>query len=188
MGFLDRLFGGRFTQPPPDEPALSDAAIMREFHPFRAELKTFTQSLLAHLSEKEQVRLVRRVMRSYGQGEEPSSALTEGLLDPDKGQSLEHLVLLALDWKGFDGFEYQAPCLIKASGIQEQYRYEHCDGQTIVQVLAEFDEWLTRLGKRYLHLNTGGDEYVGFIVDAERVDIMIALAGAASIGARLEPF
>ncbi|MGN2407781.1 DUF6630 family protein [Pseudomonas viridiflava] len=188
MGFLDRLFGGRFTQPPPDEPPLSDAAIMQELHPFRAELKAFTQGLLARLPEKEAARLVRRVMRFYSQGEEPSSALTEGLLDSDKGQSIEHLVLLAIDWKGFDGFEYLAPCLIKASGIQEQYQYEHRDGQTIVQVLAEFDEWLTGFGKRYLHLNTGGDEYVGFIVDAERVDIMIALAGAASIEARLEPF
>lgn len=46
MGFLERLFGGRFTQPPPDEPPLSDAAIMRELHPFRCELKVFTQSLL----------------------------------------------------------------------------------------------------------------------------------------------
>lgn len=85
MGFLYRLFGGRFTEPPPDEPPLSDAAIMRELHPYRDELKAFTQSLLTRLPEKEQARLVRRVMRRYGQGEEPSSALTEGLLDPDKG-------------------------------------------------------------------------------------------------------
>lgn len=188
MGILDRLFGGRFTQPPPDEPPLSDAAIMRELHPFRAELKAFTQSLLARLPEKEQARLVRRVMRFYGEGEEPSSALTEGLLDPDKGQSLEHLILLAIDWKGFDGFEYLAPYLTKACGIQEPYPYEQRGGMTVVQVLAEFDEWLTRFGKRYLHLNTGGDEYVGFIVDLDRVDIMIAMASDAGIQARLEAF
>lgn len=66
MGFLDRLFGGRFTQPPPDEPALSDAAIMRELHPFCNELKAFNQNLLARLSEKEQAHLVQRVMRFYG--------------------------------------------------------------------------------------------------------------------------
>ncbi|MCQ9391404.1 hypothetical protein NRB14_07320 [Pseudomonas viridiflava] len=188
MGFLNRLFGGRFTQPPPDEPPLSDAAIMRELHPYRAELKAFTQSLLARLPEKEQARLVRRVMRFYGQGEEPSSALTEGLLDPDKGQSLEHLVLLAIDWKGFDGFEHLTPYLTKACGIQEQYPYEPREGMTVVQVLAEFDEWLTRFDKRYLHLNTGGDEYVGFILDAERVDIMISMAKDACIQVRLEAF
>ncbi|WP_346773623.1 DUF6630 family protein [Pseudomonas viridiflava] len=167
---------------------MSDAAIMRELHPFRAQLKAFTQSLLARLPEKEQARLVRRVMRFYGQGEEPSSALKEGVLDPDKGQSLEHVVLLAIDWKGFDGFEFLAPYLTKACGIQEPYPYEQREGMTVVQVLAEFDEWLTRFGKRHLHLNTGGDEYVSFIVDADRVDIMIAMAKDAGIEARLEAF
>lgn len=188
MEFLKRLFGGRFTQPPPDEPPLSDAAIMRELHPFRYELKAFTQSLLARLPEREQMRLVRRVMRSYGQGEEPSSALTEGLLDPDKGQSLQQLVLLAMDWKGCDSFEYLAPYLTKACGIQELYPYEEREGMTVVQVLAEFDRWLTKFGNRYLHLNTGGDEYIGFIVDADRVDVMIAMAKEAGIEARLEAF
>jgi hypothetical protein len=47
---------------------------------------------------------------------------------------------------------------------------------------------VTRFGKHYLHLNTGGDEYVGFIVDADRVDIMIAMANDAGIQARLEAF
>lgn len=53
MGLFDRLFGGRFTQPPPDEPLLSDAAIMRELHPFGVQLKTFTQALLARLPESQ---------------------------------------------------------------------------------------------------------------------------------------
>ncbi|KFE52392.1 DUF6630 family protein [Pseudomonas syringae] len=186
MGFLDRLFGGHFTQPPPDDPPLSDAAIMRELHPFRAELKAFTQSLLARLIEKEQARLVRRVMRFYGQGEEPSSAMKEGLLDRDKGKSLEHIVLLAIDWNEFDGFEYLAPCLTKACGIRGLYPYKQREGLTVVQVLAEFDEWLSRFGKRYVHLNACGDEYRGFIEDADRVDIMIAMAKDASIEAGLE--
>jgi len=188
MGFLDRLFGGRFTESPPGEPPLSDAAIIRELHPFRAELKAFTQSLVARLPAKEHARLVRRVMRFYGDGYDPSSALTEGLLDPDKGQSLEHLILLAIDWKGFDGFEYLAPHLTKACGIQEPYPYEQLGGMTVVQVLVELDEWLTRFGKRYLHLNSGGDEYVGFIVDFDRVDIMIALARESGLEARIEAF
>ena len=55
-----------------------------------------------------------------------------------------------------------------------------------MQVLAEFDEWLSRFGKRYVHLNAGGDEYRGFIEDADRVDIMIAMAKDASIEAGLE--
>jgi len=127
-------------------------------------------------------------MRFYGQGDEPCSALTEGLLDPDKGQQLEHLVLLVIDWKGFDGVEYLAPHLTKACGIQEVYPYEQREGMTVVQVLAEFDDWLARFGKRYLHLNTGSDEYVGFIVHADRLGIMIAMATKAGIEARLEAF
>jgi hypothetical protein len=45
----------------------------------------------------------------------------------------------------------------------------------VVHLLAEFDEWFTKFGNCPLHLNTGADEYVGFIVDADRVDIMIAM-------------
>jgi hypothetical protein len=45
---------------------------------------------------------------------------------------------------------------------------------------------VTRFGKRYLHLNTGGDEYVGFIVNADRADVMIAMAKDAGIEASLE--
>lgn len=115
-------------------------------------------------------------MRFYDQGEETSSALTEGFLDPDKGQLLQLLVLLAIDWKGFDGYEYLVPHLTKAYGIPELYPYEQREGISVVQVLAEFDELLARFTKRYLHLNTGGDEYVGFIMDADRLDIMIAMA------------
>lgn len=59
---------------------------------------------------------------------------------------------------------------------------------SVVQVPAEFDEWLTRFDKRYLQLNTGGDEYVGFIVNADRADVMIAMAIDAGIEASLEEF
>ncbi|MGN2432944.1 DUF6630 family protein [Pseudomonas syringae] len=188
MRILDRLFGGRFHQPPPDESPLSDAAIMRELHPFRAELKAFTECLLVRMPEKERARLVRRVMRFYGMGEEPVTALTEGLLDQEKGQSLEHLALLAVDWKGHDGFEYLAPCLVKASGIQEPFVHRRDHTLTLEQHLGNFDLWLTVFGKRYLHLNTGGDEYVGFIVQSDDVERMIAIARQAGIEARLEAF
>lgn len=80
MGILDRLFGGRFTLPPPEETTVSDAAIMRELHPYRAELKTLVQTMLARMPEGERARLVRRVMRLYGSGQEPATALVEGLL------------------------------------------------------------------------------------------------------------
>ncbi|WP_434695027.1 DUF6630 family protein [Pseudomonas sp. Z1-14] len=151
MGILNRLFGGRFHQPPPSEPPLSDAAIMRELHPFRAELKAFTQRLLVRMPEKERARLVRRVMRCYGQGEEPSVALTDGVLDMEKGRSLEHLALLAVDWKGHDGFEYLAPHLVTASGIREPFAYRTDPTLTLEQVLGNFDLWLTGHGKRFAH-------------------------------------
>ncbi|WP_434652439.1 hypothetical protein J3P96_16520 [Pseudomonas sp. R3-56] len=188
MGILNRLFGGRFHQPPPSEPPLSDAAIMRELHPFRAELKAFTQRLLVRMPEKERARLVRRVMRCYGQGEEPPVALTDGVLDMEKGQSIEHLALLAVDWKGHDGFEYLAPHLVTASGIREPFAYRTDPTLTLEQVLGNFDLWLTGHGKRYLHINTGGDEHVGCIVDGDEVDDMIGMARKAGIEAALKAF
>lgn len=188
MGLFDRLFGGRFTQPPPDEPTLSDAAIMRELHPYRPGLKAFSQALLAHLPEQERARLVRRVLRIYGQGEEPASALSQALLAPDQVKALDQLALLAVDWNGFDSFEYLAPCLVKASGVSEAYVYRHDGTQSMAQVLNGFDHWLAGQGKRFLQLDTGGDEYVGCIVAADQVDGMIELAQQAGIEAGLESF
>ena len=89
MGILDRLFGGRFTLPPPEETAVSDAAIMRELHPYRSGLKAFAQALLARLPEAERARLVRRVLRIYGSGQEPATALVD-----------EHGIELEEPWPG----------------------------------------------------------------------------------------
>ncbi len=56
------------------------------------------------------------------------------------------------------------------------------------QTLASFDQWLTAFDKRYLHLDSGGDEYVGFIADAKQVEAMIELARQAGIEVRLDSF
>ena len=188
MGILDRLFGGRFTLPPPEETTLSDAAIMRELHPYRAELKAFTQALLARIPDAERARLVRRVLRIYGSGQEPATALVEGLLDADRGQKLEHLALLGVDWRGFDGFEYLVPYLVSASGVKETYPYRYEGTLPMSETLANFDRWLMALDKRYLHLDAGGDEYVGFIADTDQVEAMIELARQAGVAVRLESF
>lgn len=37
MGILDRLFGGRFTMPPPEETNLSASAILKEMRPERSD-------------------------------------------------------------------------------------------------------------------------------------------------------
>lgn len=46
MGLFSRLFGDRFAQPPPDEPRLSDAAIMSGLYPFGAQLTTCSGQLI----------------------------------------------------------------------------------------------------------------------------------------------
>ncbi|SDB09978.1 hypothetical protein [Pseudomonas sp. NFACC13-1] len=188
MGILDRLFGGRFTLPPPEETTVSDAAIMRELHPYRSGLKAFAQALLVRMPEDERARLVRRVLRIYGSGQEPATALVEGLLDADKGQKLDHLALLGVDWKGFDGFEYLVPYLVSASGVKETYPYRHEGTLSMSQTLANFDRWLTAFDKRYLHLDCGGDEYIGFVAEADQVEAMIELARQAGLEAHIERF
>lgn len=188
MGLFSRLFGGRFTQPPPDEPRLSDAAIMRELYPFGVQLKTFTQTLLARLPEKERARLVRRVSRYYNQGEDPATALVSGLLDAEKGQLLNHLVLMAVDVRGFDDFEYLAPKLVEASGIDQVYACKLEGTPSLMQVLIDFDQWLLGFGKRFLHVDTGGADYVGCIIEQDCVENLIVLAKQAGIDARLDPF
>lgn len=188
MGLFDRLFGGRFTQPPPDEPRLSDAAIMRELYTFRAQLKTFTHALLARLPAKERARLVRRVLHHYNLGEDPATALASGLLNAEKGQSLDHLILMAVDVRGFEDFDYLAPKLVEVSGIDRVYAYPLEGRPELMQVLVDFDQWLTGFGKRFLHVDTGGADYVGCIVERDCVENLIALAKQAGIDARLDPF
>ena len=194
MGFLDRLFGGRFTLPPPEETNLSASAIMKELQPERSDpsekkaLEAFAQALVAVVPEKEGARLVRRVMRRYAMGDDAPSALSEGFLNDPKGQKLEHLVLLSVEWKGYDVFEYQAPYLVSASGLKEPYVYVREDASSMPEVLQHFDQWLARFGKRYLHLDCTGDNYDGVIVDTQRLEEIIELAQRAGIKASLESF
>ncbi|MCR4538784.1 hypothetical protein NUV89_10305 [Pseudomonas sp. 18.1.10] len=186
MGFLDRLFGGRFTMPPPDETNASHAVIMREMRSpesvaQKQALKVFTETLLARMPEAESARLLRRVLRKYAVDQDPASALTEGLLDTSRGQKLIDLVLLGVDFRGFDGFEYLAPLLVAASGVQTPYHYEHTGTRPMLDVLETFDQWLVGFDKRYLHLDSGDDDYVGFIVDADRVAPTLELARQAGL-------
>jgi len=80
------------------------------------------------------------------------------------------------------------PYLVSASGVKETYAYRHGGTLSMPQVLAGFDQWLAAFDKRYLHLDSGGDEYVGFITDADQVEAMIELARQAGVEARLESF
>lgn len=194
MGILDRLFGGRFTMPPPEETNLSASAIMKEMRPERLDpaqkkaLEAFTRALVDVVPEKEGARLVRRVMRRYAMGDDPATALTEGFLNDSKGQKPENLVLLSLDWKGYDVFEYQVPLLVSASGLKEPYVFVREEASSMPEVLNHFDQWLARFSKRYLHLDSGGDNYDGFIVDADRLEETIELAGRAGIKVSPENF
>ncbi|WP_017530402.1 DUF6630 family protein [Pseudomonas fluorescens] len=193
MGFFDRLFGGRFTMPPPDETNASHAAIMREFRTPESKarkqaLATLTETLLNAAPEPERARLVRRVLRKYAVDQDATSALTDGLLDPSRGQKLAYLALLNVDWRGFDGFQYLAPHLASASGVQEPYTYLHTGTRPMQAVLDSYDQWLTGFGKRFVHLDSGGDEYVGFIVDAQRVEATVELAQQAGVKVSLEGF
>lgn len=194
MGIFDRLFGGRFTMPPPDETNLSTTAIMKELRPGSQDpkqgqaLKALAQALLAFAPENESTRLIRRIMRKYALGEGACTALSDGLLDDARGQKLEYLVLLSVDWKGYDGFEYLAPYLTKAIGLKEPYGYVHNGTSSMSEVLNDFDRWLTRFGKRYLHLDSGGENYDGFIVDSGRVEEIIELAQRAGINVSLDSF
>ncbi|MFH6566941.1 MULTISPECIES: DUF6630 family protein [Pseudomonas] len=194
MGILDRLFGGRFTMPPPEETNLSASAIMKELRPERSDpsqkkaLEAFSKTLVAVVPEKEGARLVRRVMRRYAMGDDASSALSEGFLNDSKGQKLENLVLLSMDWKGFDVFEYQAPYLVRASGLKEPYVYVQDGVSSMPEVLNDFDQWLARFGKRYLHLDFGDDNYEGVIVDTNRLEEIAELAGRAGIKVSFENF
>lgn len=40
---------------------------------------------------------------------------------------------------------------------------------SMAEVLDRFDQWLARFGKRYVHLDSGDDDFQGFIIDAEQV-------------------
>lgn len=194
MGLFDRLFGGRFTAPPPDETNISDAEILRELHPRpspdqRKAMKALLGHLLARMPEDECQRLARRVDRLFTAQDGAYKALSSGLLGSSaKGQKLQHLVMLSVDWRGFDGFEYLAPIAVKASGITEAFAYRHTDNLPMSEVLRRFDAWLAEYGRRYLQVDSGSDSYEGFIVDADKVQEITRLAEDAGLRASLEGF
>lgn len=193
MGLFDRLFGGRFTAPPPEETNVSDAEILRELHPRpspeqRKALRELVEQLLAFTPEEERQRLIRRVDRRFDKRDGAQEAFSEGLLDSERGQKTQHLALISCDWRGFDGFEYLAPIAVKNCGINEVYAYSHSGVKPMAEVLTDFDIWLAQHGRRYLHFDSGGDDYLGAIVEAEMVPEIIQLAGVAGLRASLDSF
>lgn len=192
MGIFDRLFGGRYTLPPPDEPTLSDAAIRRELRAGGMEhkqaLKELLDCLLERIPEEEGARLHRRIMRKYAVDGDSEAAISEGLLDDARGQKLEHMVLLSVDMRGFDCFEYLAPYLARGSGVKEPYHYRHDGVSHMSEVLGSFDRWLVPFGKRFLHIDSGGDSYEGVIVDSEQVQRIVDLAQLAGLKVSLQAF
>lgn len=192
MGIWDRLFGGRFTMPPPETTELSDSECFKALRPElpeqRRALKSLLELLLVRLPAEERGRLERRILRKLKEGECPETALYEGLIDDRRGQKLEQLTLMVCDYRGFDSFEYLAPILVRASGISAPFAYAHDGSKALPEVLAEFDVWLQKHGMRYLHMDTGGDECAGFVVEAQHVQPIMVLAKEADIGLSLENF
>lgn len=192
MGIWDRLFGGRFTMPPPETTELSDSECFKALRPElpeqRRALTSLLELLLVRLPGEERGRLERRILRKLREGDCPETALYEGLTDDRRGQKLEQLTLMVCDFRGFDSFEYLAPILARASGISAPFAYAHNESKAMSEVLAEFDVWLQKHGMRYLHMNTGGDEYAGFVVEARHVQQAVELAKEADIRLSLESF
>lgn len=192
MGIWDRLFGGRFTMPPPETTELSDRECFKALRPElpeqRRALKSLLELLLIRMLGEERERLERRILRKLKEGDCTETALYEGLIDDRRGQKLEQLTLMVCDFRGFDSFEYLAPILARASGISAPFAYTHDGSQAMPEVLAEFDVWLQKHGMRYLHMNTGGDEYAGFVVEAQYVKQAVERAKEADIRLSLEGF
>lgn len=193
MGLFDRLFGGRFTAPPPDETYISDAEILRELHPRpspdqRKAMRGLLGHLLARMPEDERQRLARRIDRLFTAQDGAYRAMSSGLLDRTRGQKLQYLAMLSVDWRGFDSFEYLTPIAVKASGITEAFAYRHSDNLTMPEVLKRFDAWLAEYRRRYLQVDTGDDCYEGFIVDADKVQEISRLAEDAGLRVSLESF
>ncbi|WP_244168305.1 DUF6630 family protein [Pseudomonas cuatrocienegasensis] len=192
MGIWDRIFGGSFSMPPPEGTNLSDSECFKALRPElpqqRRALKALLEAILICTPDAERSRLVRRALRKLDNGYCPSDALYEGLVEEKRGQKLNELALMACDFRGFDSFEYLAPHLVRASGITTPFVYSNNSLMTLAEVLTEFDLWLKPYGRRYLHLNTGGDEYVGFIAREERVAEIIVLAKEAMVQVSLENF
>ena len=178
--------------PPPETTDLSDSECFKALRPElpeqRRALKSLLELLLVRLPGEERGRLERRIFRKLNEGDCPETALYEGLTDDRRGQKLEQLTLMVCDFRGFDSFEYLAPILARASGISDPFAYAHDGSQALAGALSEFDVWLQKYGMRYLHMNTDGDEYAGFVVEAQHVQRAVELAKEADIRLSLERF
>jgi len=86
--------------------------------------------------------------------------------------------------------------MFSAYAIEHRSRYAKVHGAnsklegtpSLMQVLIDFDQWLSGFGKRFVHVDTSGADYVGCIIEQDGVEDVIALARQAGIDARVDPF
>ena len=151
----------------------SEEQLLREhFSPSEEQIQALGQlvQLVANpLGEAASSALAYRITSSL----EPGQTTTEAFLDGTQEVDGEHRLLsIFVDWKAWDQIAWQTNMLLDAHGVTDRWTgvEDRSDwtgvrrGQETPVVLLELDSWLDSRGFCLLHVDTSGDDYLGFIV------------------------
>ncbi|MBN3761132.1 hypothetical protein [Burkholderia sp. Ac-20365] len=167
------------------EPEIPDAEILREhFTPSQASISALTdlvRLITTPLGSATRERLALST-RDAAPGEDASAildwVLTRHVGEPESVDSSEWSLSISVDWRASDEIEWQANRLLDTLGIEDRWRGPDGD-RTVPGVLLNFGAWLDQRGYALLHLDTGSDDYIAFVIRRDDVDEALRLSTTA---------
>ncbi|QNK02798.1 DUF6630 family protein [Dyella telluris] len=121
-----------------------------------------------------------KVRREAARGEGGTIAFIDVAAPGDEEETFG--LAIHVDWKAWGEIEWQANRALRALGSPEPWSRMggHCD-VTAAGVFVELAEWLEPRGLQLVFLDTGGDEYLAFLVSQADADAAFALAADAEL-------
>ncbi|WP_051481752.1 DUF6630 family protein [Paraburkholderia nodosa] len=167
------------------EPKLSDAEILRDhFSPSQhavSALMDLVQLISTPLEAATRERVVACV-RDAEPGEDASTmldwALTRHFGETETIDPSDWCLCISVDWRASDEIEWQANRLLHTLGIADRWTCPS-GNLTVPDALLAFGAWLAQKGYTLLHLDTGSDGYIAFVIRRDDLDEALRLATTA---------
>lgn len=193
-GFFGRLLGRKAVASPPgraevDTPALTDVQILRDSFSPSSEAVCALTELVKVITSPLDPALRHRLMSKVGRAETGEDAteillwaLTRDTGEPEVCDEGRWTICIDVDWRGSDEIEWQANEVLATLKIEQRWKWG--DVGLCPVGLLEFNNWLARLGYTLMHVDTGSDSYLAFVVAQSAAGRVLELAQAS--GARVE--
>lgn len=189
LKILSKIFGRDLAAPSEPISRIPDEEIIKELlasNPTpiwkKKALKKFLLLITSHLKKTESQRLIKQTLELLGDADSPFDAISDSMISGENSQMRGQWVFIQIDAKAEDEIQWQAEEILKLFGIKEQWSHD-CITNPIgtYKTLYELSCWLSMRGLSLLSLETDGDWYCSFIVEADNVQAATALATSAGL-------